>query len=152
MVRPITEEQARAALLAAHSEAHDAHYFVAERQSGGWLFRWDSQAVRSGWGRALGWWPTTARSGRCGFRDEAADLLAELNGPVPPRMSLALETILGTGPPSAARSRRAPPRSWARSPSVRFARDSARHHRRTTGSAGSRSPRSRRRATTSRAR
>jgi hypothetical protein len=84
MVRPITEDQARAALLAAYSEAHDARYFRATRQTGGWLFRWDPQAGEIRMGTSPWVVADNGQVREVRFREEAADLLAELNGPSRP--------------------------------------------------------------------
>lgn len=80
MVSPITEEQARTALLAARSEAHDARYFVAERQSGGWLFRWNAQAGEIRLGTSPWVVADNGQVQMVRFRDKPANLLAELNG------------------------------------------------------------------------
>lgn len=80
MVTPISEDRARAALLAAHSEAHDAERFVAARQTGGWLFRWNARAGAIPMGTSPWVVADNGSVQKVGFRDDLADLLAALNG------------------------------------------------------------------------
>ncbi len=44
MVKPISEEAARQALLDAHSAAHTPETYTARRIAGGWIFGWNPQA------------------------------------------------------------------------------------------------------------
>lgn len=84
MVRPISEDRARAALLAAHSEAHDARYFVATRQTGGWLFRWNPRAGEIRLGTSPWVVADNGQVREVRFREKATDLLDELNRPTRP--------------------------------------------------------------------
>jgi hypothetical protein len=80
MVNEITEEKARAALLAAESEAHDADSFVAERQSGGWLFHWNPQVGEVPLGTSPWVVADNGKVREVFLFEDATDLLAELNG------------------------------------------------------------------------
>lgn len=74
----LTIEQARDALVAAHSEAADTEHFAAEALDGGWCFYWsavgDIPAGTTTW--------VVADSGEVrplGFTDSPESVLSELN-------------------------------------------------------------------------
>lgn len=79
MVRPLTEEQARTALLNAHSEAHDPRFFVASRRDDGWLFGWNANAGDIRMGTTPWVVADTGRVQALGLVDDVSTVLSRLN-------------------------------------------------------------------------
>lgn len=80
MVTPISEDGARAALLAAHSEAYDPTRFTASRRDRGWFFGWKQQAGDPPMG-TRSWVVTDAGNVRLlAFRQTADEGIAEADG------------------------------------------------------------------------
>lgn len=76
MVTPISEDDARRALLAAHSEAYDPARFSARRRDSGWFFGWKPQAGDPPMGTRSWIVTDTGNVRMLGFRETAAEGIA----------------------------------------------------------------------------